>query len=190
MTIACKQQPLKALRHWSRICGLSGILALALAWFVFCIKPLQSREEDLRAGYLELDAIRSQRTAMLDALNNAKASNTHWRELESQWRQRANDSQDDVTFLNWANQVADEVGLHLDDYRPAGRERFGEYQGRGLMFSAGGSLSSVLRFFDRLRTCPQMNRITTLEITPTNTERTEFSVSFRVLLFTLQPKTT
>ncbi len=41
MTIACKQQPLNALRHWSRICGLSGILAFALAWFVFCIKPLQ-----------------------------------------------------------------------------------------------------------------------------------------------------
>ncbi len=182
--------PIAKTRCFSQVVGLSGIVLLVAAWWLCLIQPMNQAAQEVELRRFQVQALRSQQPILLAALETSRVKAADWEEKKTRLLQRAKPAQDDIDFLNWAHEQATEVGLQLKDYRPSGKDILGDYEGRGLLLSANGSFDDICQFLERLRDCPRMNRITSVEITPQGQDRQFFSLSLRVVLFTLQPKST
>jgi Tfp pilus assembly protein PilO len=173
------------IRRRSQWLGLGIVLCLVGGWWYGLLSPLNRAADALEQRRLEVESLHSQHKVLLATLETARATAAQWQERKNQLQQRTRPTHDDIDFLEWAHEQAAQVDLDLIDFRPSGKESLEIFEGRGLMLSANGSFDSICRFLNQLRHCPRMNRITSLEITPAGSDRQQYSLVLRIVLFTL-----
>lgn len=107
--------------------------------------------------------------------------------LFDQIQQRSRPELGESTFLQWINEQSESVGFEVKDFRPSGRDVSGELLARSVMISLQCPYQAGIEFLNRLRHCPQMNRVTIVEFIPRDEKRLTFSVTLNLLLFTEKP---
>jgi Tfp pilus assembly protein PilO len=173
-------------RLWWRILGMTVIGGLMAAGGA-ASRPILSAKKELQS---QLDGLESlSKASEATALKRATAAEeaAQWEAEESRRLDRAKSNLDEAGFLHWVNQQSQSTSLQIRDYRPSGRELVGDYQARSVLLSTQGSYTAICQFLDKLRGCPQMHRITSLEIAPQNSERTSFGATINVQLLTVNP---
>lgn len=189
MPAETKDASLVRIRYYSQWLGLGVMLCLLGGWWYAFLHPQQQAAEALEQRRLEVESLHGQHKVLLANLETARLTATQWQERLADLHQRTRPTHDDIDFLEWAHECAARVNLNLIDFRPSGKESLGDFQGRGQMLSANGSFESICSFLHELRRCPRMNRITSFEISPAGSERQQYSLVLRVVLFTLpKPK--
>ena len=173
------------IRRHSQWLGLGVILCLLGGWWYGLLRPQQQAAEALEQRSLEVESLHSQHKVLLANLDTARVNAARWQERKVELQQRTRPTHDDIDFLEWAHERAARVNLNLIDFRPSGKESLGSFEGRGQMLSANGSFQSICSFLHELRDCPRMNRITSVEISPMSSERQQYNLVLRVVLFTL-----
>jgi Tfp pilus assembly protein PilO len=173
------------IRRQSQWLGLGMVVCLMSGWWYGLMRPLHEADDALEQRRLEVESLHSQHKVLLATLATARANANQWQQHKADLQQRTRPTHDDIDFLEWAHDQAAQVDLNLIDFRPSGKENLEIFEGRGLMLSANGSFDSICRFLNALRHCPRMNRVTSLEITPAGSERQQYNLVLRIVLFTL-----
>lgn len=173
------------IRRRSQWLGLAIVVCLVAGWWYGLLRPQHQAADALEQRRLEVESLHSQHKVLLATLDTARATAAQWQEQKSRLQQRTRPTHDDIDFLEWAHDQAAQAHLDLIDFRPSGKESLENFEGRGLMLSANGSFESICRFLNELRHCPRMNRVTSLEITPAGSDRQQFNLVLRIVLFTL-----
>lgn len=170
--------------------GIAAVLLTGGLWWSLYAQPsLGAEREELRELATLAELRQNERQTRLRAAE-VSAEAERWLRAERAFRARVPVSADESGFLQWVSLRAQECGLSVRDFRPAGREPPGEFEGRSIMLAAQGSYAAIGRFLDRLRDCPRMNRVSSLEISPRDAERTTYNFTLQVVLFNQPPAAT
>lgn len=176
---------LARIRRQSQWLGLGIVICLTVGWWYGLQQPLHQAADSLEQRRMEVESLHSQHKVLLASLETARANANLWQQRKADLQQRTRPTHDDIDFLEWAHDQAAQVNLDLLDFRPSGKESLEIFEGRGLMLSANGSFDSICRFLNALRSCPRMNRVASLEITPAGSERQQYNLVLRIVLYTL-----
>ena len=169
--------------------GIAAVLLTGGLWWSLLGQPSLTASRNLRLDLADLDVLRQTEQQTRAQSAQAVAAADRWQQAEKEFRARVPESPDEASFLQWVSHQAQECGLSVRDFRPAGRDVLKEFESRSMMLSSQGSYASIGKFLDSLRTCPRMNRISSLEISPRDAERTSYAFSLQVILFTKAPAT-
>lgn len=181
---------LRAIRRNWRIGGTCGVLLMIGAWWTMFAQSVVAARRALQDQLMAIDVQQAAERPTRDRLNQVAAEADRWKQLEAVRRERLPQQHDEAGFLRWASESASACGLTVTDFRPASRslQGQGEYEGREMMVTAAGKYESICRFLDRLRTCPRMNRVTSFDISPRDAERTNYTFSIQIILFSEPPR--
>ena len=169
------------------VAGILGVVGIVAVWWHSVGRPALAARASLKQQLADMDVLRSAETELRTQLTHITAEAEHWRSQELQRRARVSPENDEAGFLQWLNQQAQACGLEVQDYRPSSREVQGKFDGHGIMLAAHGSYEGIAGLMDRLRACPRMNRVTSMEVSPRDAERTSYSLSLSLLLFSCAP---
>lgn len=150
--------------------------------------PLITAQEELKQRLASVAALKATDEAVLANVAKVEDETRLLRDKEIERCARSSPRNDETAFLAWANVQSKECSLEVRDFRPSNREAHGDYSSRTVVLSAQGSYESICRFLDRLRECPYMLRLTSLEILPQDQTRSTFGATFNVILFTANPQ--
>lgn len=188
MTLWDHNRGIATARHAWHACGVLVVIVMILFWWgVLGQSVLKERKEiDHQMGQM-LD-LQEHEQAIKNRLTEVTNELEQRQREDARRRERTSPPHDEAGFLEWVNELAHTSGLKIHDFRPSGQDSQGIYEQHGVSLSSQGSYSGICQFLDRMRDCPRMNRITSMEITPSDGQRKEFSVSLQILLFTqVQP---
>lgn len=176
----------KARLIW-RLGGVSVILATIAVGRAVTI-PIVAAQDGLKQRIDAMELLKSTDATVLTNLAKATEEVRSWREKEARRVERTSPKNDETAFLEWANRQSQASSLEVRDFRPSNRVPHGDYLSRSVVMSAHGSYESVCQFLDKLRQCPYMIRVASLEILPLNQQRSSFGVTFNIFLFTTNPQ--
>lgn len=183
MGLSTTDNSLTSIRLTWSVGGSLAVLFTLAAWWMMLGHPALSAREELKRQLGRIESLRAAEQAIRARLARVTVDAQAWQCEEESRRNRVAGQHDEANFLQWVNQEAQTSDWTLRDFRPAGREVQGEYEGRGVMLSSQGSYEGICRFLDRLRAYPRANRITSLELTPRDPNKTSYACTLHVMLF-------
>ena len=183
----CYLRPLSI--GWT-IGGLGIVLIMTILWLALVASPMLNDHREQLAQFTAIESF-GNTTELLNANFEQLSAEAHnWQVSENRRLDRTSPLNDEAMFLQWANQQALDCGLEVRDFRPASRELLADYESRGVTLATQGSYEAVGRFLDRLRDCPCMNRVTSMEIVPRDARSESFGLTLQIVLFTSRSKLT
>jgi Tfp pilus assembly protein PilO len=175
-------------KHLCQIAGASLAIAIVAAWVFLSIQPLRSVCTGLQYEEQSFKQLQQHVEQILTQSSKALAQLEHWKQQNQTRLDRSASKLDTAEFLSWVNEQSEAAGLMVRDFRPSGRESQPDYDGQCITLSGHGSFESISLFLDQFRQCPRMNRITTIEIVPRDSERTTYQLTLGVVVYTFNPK--
>ncbi|MBX3422467.1 MAG: type 4a pilus biogenesis protein PilO [Pirellulaceae bacterium] len=157
---------------------------MAAGWWYGLILPIQATIHQSQIDQQAARQLQSERPAIVQRLAEVRSEASYWQAANNARLERVSPTLDDASFLGWLHQQADNCGLTVHDFRPQSKIMDSGYVSCGIAISAHGSYTAVCQFLDCLRSCPRMNRLTTIDLVPRNPEGTHFNLNLHGLLFT------
>ena len=173
--------------RWT-IGGLSIVLIMTVLWLALVGSPMLDDQKEQLAQFAAIESFGNTAQSLSANFEQVSAETRDWQIAEKLRHDRASPLHDEAMFFQWSNQQALDCGLEVRDFRPASRELLADYESRGVMLSTHGSFEAIGRFLDRLRDCPCMNRVTSMEIVPRDAQCESFGVTLQIVLFTSRSK--
>jgi Tfp pilus assembly protein PilO len=181
----------KIVRQKKLICQVVGVclaISMIAAWIFFLIEPLRLSRTGLLSEQNSYYQLQEHVDKILRQSDQTMTELAQWKAKNQRRLDRSASKLDIAEFLSWVNAQSEEVGLMVRDFRPSGRESQPDYDGQCITLSGHGSFDSICLFLDQLRQCPRMNRVTTIEIVPRDSERTMYQLTLGVVVYTFNPK--
>lgn len=185
MRILCgPNRPICVVRATFTLFGTLAILGTFAAWHFLFVRSVQNSRQLYSLELQQVAELDHHRSVIWQQLAEVKEVANQWRVEQEQLRRRCSTVHNESQFLDWLNAQADEVDLVIRDFRPVARTLKSGYMVRGVALSASGSYESVCTLLDRLRDCPQMFRVNSLDIVPRDADGTLFSINLQGQLIT------
>lgn len=178
------QKHLKRLRIAFLITGSAAILLTFALWVGLFFRPFLAGRRQFHREILRVVELSDQKSQIMEQLELLQVENRHWEFLEELRQRRSSNLSNDADFLEWLNRQADLSGVVIRDFRPNSRQLREGYQARGVSLNAHGSFEAICKLLDQIRDCPQMFRITSLDLTARDSEGANMSLSLQGQLLT------
>lgn len=181
----------KAVRQKKQLCQIAGAslaIAIVAGWVFLFIQPLRATCSSLLTEENSYNQLQAHFEQIFNRSRQALAQLEFWKQKNHLRLERSASKLDTAEFLSWVNEQSESVGLMVRDFRPSGRDSQPDYDGQCITLSGHGGFESICLFLDQLRQCPRMNRITTIEIVPRDSERTTYQLTLGVVVYTYNPK--
>ncbi len=173
---------LAMLNWWLHALGAAVVLAVVLLTWAIAFRPIDNRAEACRYRVEQLETLlktRPQQQALYTRLGKELAEA---REQAEMLNDRVPEEPQEAVFLAQVSELANDVGLSIQDYRPGAIKRNDSHCTMRVDLICRGRYSAICKFLDGLPDLPRHSTIVRLQITSEG-DQPEYSADLSLELY-------
>ncbi len=157
-------QALGTLGAWLHAAGAVCALAVCLAVWLCLFRPVDAAARAARAGTAGLNRVLADADRIRNEHGQLKQQLAAARQAAARLSQSGPDQPQEAEFLAQITELADDVGLEIQDYRPMEKRRRERYSLLTVDLISAGPYASIGRFLDGLPRLPRHCTVEQLQI--------------------------
>lgn len=157
--------PNSATTAWTiHVTGIVILLAAGLSLEFFALAPMRQQMNRDQDRVLALEKQLRQGTKIREEFNKMRRALEEQKAKQKAFQERLPAERMDAEFLAQLHQLAKEVNLNIQDYRPGKVTERGDYSEVEVELTGEGTYESLCRFLTRLPQVPRLSSLAGLEI--------------------------